>query len=989
MKNKTLLLLCLAASLLGAAPRFSPKPVSPRSIKLEERTVTLVKEGKVRFQLYVPRQAASAIRRDAAEFARHLSVITNSKVTPVSTLPADPAVPVLRYGDKQFAAEKKIDLGKIDCDGFVIAAFGNHILLAGSDLIDPKGNSGTYFAAVEFLERFAGVRFYFPGKNGTLRPVKKDWQIPAMTIYDRPDSQYRRIFWKAYGGSFQKWYDPALDQAKAEAGHQRHLRLSTASLPNCHGLAYLAYVQRFAKTHPEYFALKSNGQRADGSVVRVPSDRSGQLCFNSGIMEEIYQDAKAVLTGPEAIAGRNMKGYTKWAHSKPFFNLMPNDSMARCRCPRCRPFFEGLTDAGGYSDKAAAFLWEKLLTIPKRLKKEGIPGYVTMMAYDLCRQVPRESIPDNVIMQVALTGAWKELKPEEQQIDEEIIKSWVKKINSKIYLWNYSTKYNVRFLPDVPNFTPKAVGSYYKRMYQYSFGTFLEAESDYWIFGHLNFYVFSKIMWDHTADVDKLLDEYRTLMFGKGSAPMKEIMDSLESHWLKNIVGNTVETSVGPASAPPSEYKLWHTIFSPREIKRINALFDKAAALAKSDKAATERIKFFRTSMWGPAVKAASEYFRKAAAVEHWKSDVGLLKKGEKILIDGKDDDAAWKNAPSIALIGLKKDFVEVHTFVKMLADQENFYFFFDCREPETGKMRREKRPFDSKDMWMDNSVEIHLDPAGKRQEDFQIMVDSHGGIADLHITVKPRNLNWKWNSGAAAKTSLVPGKGWFAEVRIPRNSMPPVSSNTLTANFNRNRVIAGVKVHPYYTWSPHVLNFGDIANFGTLHLGKSVSKNLISDPGFKFSMLKGVKGSDWFNWGYWPARDTAYFRTEGVSIRLEGSKRKDLVHRMPMLKPDTLYRLSFFIKQENVKLLPEKKNPRGTGFYVRLDDGNGSVRYFPREPLFGDLPWTRWEYTYRTSNKKLGTNYRPYIHFTLAGCSGKVWIDQVEFTEVKEDKKK
>ena len=987
MKTQSVLLLCLALFSLGAAQQFAPKPVSPRSVKLEKRTVPLVKNGKVQFSLYVPPKSPYAIRNGAAEFAGFLSEITGSKITPVNKLPSDPAISVLRYGDKAFAAEKKIALDKIDCDGYVIAAFGNHILIAGSDLIAPKGNQGTIFAGLEFLERFAGVRFYFPGKNGTFIPRKSNWQVPAMTIYDRPDSQYRRIFWKGYGYRFQKWYEPVANQDKSENIHHRRLRMSTASLPNCHGLAYLNYVGRFAKTHPEYFSVKPNGQRADGSVVRVPSDKSGHLCFSSNIMEEIYQDAKAVLTGPEAIAKRNMKGYAQWAHNKPFFNLMPNDSMGRCRCEKCKPYFEGHTEGGGYTDKAAAFLWKKLLTVPNRLKKEGVPGFVTMMAYDLCRNVPADPIPDNVIMQVAHTGAWKELQPESQRKDEEILKQWVKKINKKIYLWNYSTKYNVRHLPAVPNFTPKAIGSYYKRMYKYSFGTFLEAESDYWFFGHLNFYVFSKVMWDHTTDVDKLLDEYRTLMFGKGAAPMKTVMEDLERHWLKNIVGNTIETSVGPASAPPSEHRLWTKIFSTQEIKRINALFDKAVRLAGKDKAAVERIKFFRTALWKPTEDAAASYFRKAAAVEHWKSDMGLLKKGEKILIDGKGDDAPWKEAPYISLIGLKKDFVEVHTTVKMLADEENFYFLFDCREPLTDKMRREKRPFDSKDMWMDNAIEIHLDPAGKRQEDFQIMIDSYGAVADLHIKVNPLSSNWKWNSGAVAKTTLLPGKGWFVEVKVPRKNMTAVKGNTLVANFNRNRVINGVKVHPYYTWSPHALSFGDIANFGTLHLGKSVSKNLVTDLGFANTAIKGNKKSGWFNWGYLPARDTQYFRTKGVSIRLEG-KKNDLVHRMPMLKPNTLYRLSFFVRQENITPLPGK-NPKWCGFHVRLDDGNGVARYFPTNRVFGSLPWTRWEHTYRTSNKPLGTNYKPYIHFTIGGASGKVWFDQVEFVEVPEGNKK
>ena len=35
-------------------------------------------------------------------------------------------------------------------------AFGNHILIAGSDLIAPKGNQGNIFAGLEFLERLVG-----------------------------------------------------------------------------------------------------------------------------------------------------------------------------------------------------------------------------------------------------------------------------------------------------------------------------------------------------------------------------------------------------------------------------------------------------------------------------------------------------------------------------------------------------------------------------------------------------------------------------------------------------------------------------------------------------------------------------------------------------------------------------------------------------------------------------------------------------------------
>jgi len=982
---------CASVSSLTAAsaPDFAPEPVSPRSCRLEERTLPLMEDGQVKFVLYVPGNAKSSLKKAAAEFSTLLSAICGSAVTPVNKLPDDPAVTVLRVGDAAFAESLRIDLAGLDRDGFVIAASGNQILIAGGDAVRDGYEKGTLFGIYDFLERFADARFYFPGKYGTLLPRKTAWRVPAMTIFERPDSPFRKIFWnglREYKSVF--WFDPALKQGPAEEAQRGRLRLSTQTMPMCHGLANMGYVQRFAKSHPEYFAVKIDGTRADGSLVRAHSDAGGHLCFSSGIMEEIYEDTKAVLAGPEAVKARNMTGASRWyIYTKPFFNLMPNDSMVRCRCPQCAPYMEGLNAASGYSKKAADFLWAKLLTIPNRLKEEKIPGYINMMAYDLCREVPDQPIPDNVIIQVASTGPWLEGR-EDQKKDDERIERWFRaQGNRKIYLWNYPSKLIIPGVPAVPNFTPKAVGNYYKRMYKYSFGTFFEAESDRWFFGHLNFYVMSKVLWDHNADVDAILNEYRERMFGPGSAPMKEIMDTLEELWLKKVFSNMVETSGGPVASPPSEYKLWHDIYSPEVIGKIGKLFDQAEKLAAGDTDARERIRMFRQAVWKPAADAAADYFLKAAAVDYWRAPVKLLAETEKITIDGKGDEVAWKDAPSIALIPLKKDEAEVYTFVKLLADADNFYFLFDCREPMTDKMRQTKRAFDDPDMWADNSVEIHLDTAGKRLEKYQIIVDSLGQVADQRFVSAELKPDWSWNSGAEVRTSVEPGKGWFAEIRVPRKSLPALGGNSFPANFNRHRVLDGVKVHPYYTWSPHVRSFGDLPSFGLLFLGSLPEKNLYTDGDFEVTGIEGADGSSWFHWNdILPARDEKIFRTAGVSLRLEPEgKRTDLVHRVPDLKPDTTYRLSFFIRLQDVQLLPGEK--RG-GFYVRIDDGNDVVRYYPQNPVTGTIPWTRWEYTFRTGHEKLGTGHKPYHHFTLRNATGKVWLDHVELYEIKTPEK-
>ena len=981
---KFLFLLFITALLLplSASPHFATKPRSPRSVKMNRSVIMMISKGKVKFQLYVPARSPEKIKQGAVQFALYLSEISGTKITPVSKLPADKNITVLRYGDAAFAKANKVDLAKLDRDGFVIASYGNQILIAGADAVKDDKGHGTLFGAQDFLERFADVRFYFPGKFGTLLPRKKDWSVPGMVIFDRPDHQYRDIYW----GNSCKWHDPSLPRHTAIAAHKKELRLNTSGLYNCHGLAYMGYVKRFVKTHPEYFATRMDGTRADGSVVRDPSDASGHICFSSGIMEEIYQDARAMMSSRAAVDKRNMTGAAKWYIYSGCFNMMPNDSMVRCRCKKCAPYHEGLGIASGYSDKAADFLWERLLSIPNRLKKEKVPGFITMMAYDLCREVPKRQIPDNVIMQFAHFGPWGKLDPAKQKKDIELMARWAKKMGFKIYTWNYATKAAARGVPFVPNFTPKAIGEYYKSLYPYSFGTFLESGTDHWIFSHLNNYMFSKVMWDINTDPEALLADYRKRMFGAGAAPMKEFMETLERHWIKDVINNVVMTAIGPVVRPPSEYKVMNTIYSPKEIKRINALFDKAEKLAAKDKGALGRIKFLRKTLWGPMNNASRDYFKKASAIEKWVADAAPLKAGEQIIIDGKGNDTAWSNAPSVTLIPLGKNEAEVLTTVKMLYDKENLYFLFDCKEPHTDKMFRTKRKFDDSMMWSDNAIEIHLDPTGTRKENYQFMIDTFGGLTDLRVINKPFKNDFKWNSGAEAKSTVLPGKGWFAEVRIPLKSIPKVNGNKIVANFNRHRILNGINVHNYYTWSPYAKTFGDQANFGYIHLGIRENKNKLSDGDFLHSGIKWSKKSDWTYSGPMPKRDTRCFRTAGVSLLLEGH-RSGMAHRIKGgIKPNTTYSLSFFVRQENVKLNPGK-GTMGSGFYVRVDDGNGVVRKFPRHPFFGSVPWTRWEFTYRTSDKKPGTTYKPYLHFVLRNSSGRVWVDHVKLTEVPDKK--
>jgi hypothetical protein len=89
----------------------------------------------------------------------------------------------LILGDNALSRAAGLDVKKLATEGFFIKRSGNHIFLLGEDDpdADPRKNRwrmwmkrGTLTAVYDFLERFAGVRFYFPGEMGTVVPRGRD-----------------------------------------------------------------------------------------------------------------------------------------------------------------------------------------------------------------------------------------------------------------------------------------------------------------------------------------------------------------------------------------------------------------------------------------------------------------------------------------------------------------------------------------------------------------------------------------------------------------------------------------------------------------------------------------------------------------------------------------------------------------------------------------------------------------------------------------------
>ena len=970
MKKTTVLLLTgvLFANLSGApTPWLKTEPVSKRIINIgKKQEITLVKDGKVQFEVVRPSNPYA--RAAAAELTAFLSKITGQKISIVAK--ASGKIPAFYIGSGPEAKAAGLDPAKLDRDGFYIKTVGSKIFILGVDRNkDGIHERASVFAVQDFLERFAGVRYYFPGEIGTIIPKKKNWSIPAIDIADRPDFQYRWI-WTSHsgrGGGNTTFNYPGKDPKTNNPNIWRNSALR--DIRSCHGINALELVKRFGKTNPEFFALTAAGKRIDGTHHNAGYHKLGQLCFSSeGLKEVVYQDAVACLTGKPA-SSRGIKAWdSRW--KKLHINITPNDGVIWCLCPPCKKIQEQGSQA------RSNHIWKFFVDIANRLKKNNIPGMVIVDSYGVYKDMPQMEIPDNISVGVCITGPWGMENKHVRERDAKRLAAWRKRLGRRLASWTYPTKASAA-VPYIPNFTPRAVDQFFKSQKNNIFGGFVESGTDVWLFGFMNHYVAGKVMWDNSVDVEKIMEEHCRLMYGPAAPFMDKFYREIERLWMREILKDIIATTWGENWLLPTRRDIWTKIYSPAKIAELNKLFDQAEKAAAKNKEALKRVRFMRKNFWGPVIDGANEFSQENASRTAWTVHASPA---QKITLDGKLNEKEWQNAESAHLIGRKWEPIQVSTTVKVLQDKDFFYFGFEAAEPFTDKIAASlKRAKDSGDIWRDSGIEVFLAADASSDYVYQYMVNALGATCDLRNTFKG-GVSSKFNSGFEAKCSTVPGKKYVVEMRIPRKAMPELAGkNTIRVNFTRNRALTGMKVVPdLHAWYPMVRNIAE--DFGILVLEKKeTAKNLITAPDFDQPLLLKNRFMCVNGWAGNPSiqLDKKVFLTKGASVCLD-KKHTSLIQTLPM-KPDTKYSISFYVKTQNAKpglrALVRFGSTKAGGVYVF-----GTYLSYIR----GNTTWHRVERVFKTP-KEFGKQYNPRLDLFVSNKeAGKCWIDHVELVEVK-----
>lgn len=519
-------------------------------------------------------------------------------------------------GSNDWSVATGISTADLPRDAFRIKTAPGRIFIAGHDdrkhphaIKELNTQRGTLHGVYEFLERWAGVRMYFPGELGEVVPRRDRIAVPETDRVFSPDWIVRRD-----GGGMGSWYEPVseTERKRLVAVQRCRLRHQTEDIPCCHGQCRLFFRQRFAKTNPEYFLLRKDGTRSNDFDENRPLWENAQMCHSSDIWEEIYRDVRSYFLGESAdvrkIPSRYRKGAYAWswnASAGKYFDVMPQDAMRKCFCEKCQAAYAAAKDKSNYSTE---LIWGQTARVGRRLKDEGIPGTITMMAYESYKGVPETEIPDNVAVMICSNGSW--VRPEREEGDFAMLGAWTNKLGHTVWNWHNTGKHACLnlMIRDAPGMTPHAFGRYYRKLAPYSFGCFCDNSQDRYMYLYLNYYIFHKVAWDNSVDTEAMIDEHHRLMFGPAEGPMRAFYGLLEKKWLGEIIGEGVSTSIGMATVSVSDLEIWRSVYGGETVSRLKALMDEATALTAAGSLERRRVELMRRELLDPILRKVRAY---------------------------------------------------------------------------------------------------------------------------------------------------------------------------------------------------------------------------------------------------------------------------------------------------------------------------------------------------------------------------------------------
>jgi hypothetical protein len=149
-------------------------------------------------------------------------------------------------------------------------------------------------------------------------------------------------------------------------------------------------------------------------------------------------------------------------------------------------------------------------------------------------------------------------------------------------------------------------------------------------------------------------------------------------------------------------------------------------------------------------------------------ADLAALRAAAGVKLDGRLDEAAWRDAPKVELTQQKPypgQPTPYRTLVRVLIVRNTLYFGFECADPDPSRIAVHSLRRDA-DFKGDDNLSVVLDTHGDRRTGFYFQINAAATRADGLIS-DPEHISLDWDGIWDARVARGE-RGWSAEIEIP-----------------------------------------------------------------------------------------------------------------------------------------------------------------------------------------------------------------------------
>ena len=405
--------------------------------------------------------------------------------------------------------ELEIRKGELDIEGFRVSFPEKNVMR-----ITGGGPLGLKFGALDFCERFIGVRFLFPGKLGEYVPKHRTIRVPMKEFSDAPKFYTRML--SSFPHPSRMLYNNWLPLLRGAPPYR---------LAFGHNLNKMFSPAKYAKTHPEYYPLIS-GKRYIPKPPRLGVH--WQPCLtNPGVIDEsVRMICDAFAKNPDV---------RTWS-------LGQTDGNGWCECPACTAFYpkDDKPNRFGAKDRSLYYL-TYCNKVAEGVAKKYPEAKLGIFAYNHTSIAPRGFKLHPSLVPVITYDRLNWIDPERKRLDLERQNSW-SAIAKEICWWDYFFT-NRYVLPRVVcHHLAKQLREGYASGVRHVYAEYIPlgvmqgcSNEQSWGDGPFAYLAY-KLLWNPHQDENVILDDwYRTAVGEKAAPHLREYFELIENFWTQKV----------------------------------------------------------------------------------------------------------------------------------------------------------------------------------------------------------------------------------------------------------------------------------------------------------------------------------------------------------------------------------------------------------------------------------------------------------------------